>query len=117
MTFEQAIELGKKANKPVFVDVLAFWCVWCYRMDYYTYVDAEVAKVLSEQFVPCKILQEQDRVGDYDRTMKLLQAKGIPAMGVFGADGSKPLTTIGGWKKPEDFLADLQKGLAAFQGK
>lgn len=117
VTFEQAIELGKKANKPVFVDVLAFWCVWCYRMDYYTYVDAEVAKVLSEQFVPCKILQEQDRVGDYDRTMKLLQAKGIPAMGVFGADGSKPLTTIGGWKKPEDFLADLQKGLAAFQGK
>lgn len=117
VTFEQAIEMGKKTGKPVFVDVLAFWCVWCYRMDYYTYVDAEVAQVLSEQFVPCKILQEQDRVGDYDKTMKLLQAQGIPAMGVFGADGSKPLTTIGGWKKPEDFLTDLKKGLAAFQGK
>ena len=117
VTFEQAIEMGKKTGKPVFVDVLAFWCVWCYRMDYYTYVDAEVAQVLSEQFVPCKILQEQDRVGDYDKTMKLLQAQGIPAMGVFGADAGKPLTTIGGWKKPEDFLTDLKKGLAAFQGK
>ena len=39
---------------------MAFWCVWCYRMDYYTYVDQEVADMLSTQFVPCKIVQEQD---------------------------------------------------------
>jgi hypothetical protein len=116
VTLAQALELGKQANKPVFIDVMAFWCVWCYRMDYYTYIDAEVAKVLSEQFVPCKILQEQDLVGDYDKAMKLLDAKGIPAMGVFGTE-EKPLTTIGGWKKPEAFLEELQKGLAAFAGK
>jgi thiol-disulfide isomerase/thioredoxin len=117
VSFDEAIELGKKANKPVFIDVMAFWCVWCYRMDYYTYIDQEVAKVLNTSYVPCKIIQEQDLAGDYDKMMKeRLEAKGIPAMGIFGVDG-KVLHKIGGWKKPEDFLTDLQTGLSAFQGK
>jgi thiol-disulfide isomerase/thioredoxin len=114
VTFDEAIELGKKAGKPVFVDVMAFWCVWCYRMDYYTYVDQEVADVLGTQFVPCKVIQEQDLAGDYDVLMKQkLEAKGIPAMGIFGADGNA-LHKIGGWKAPVDFLADLKQGAEAF---
>lgn len=116
VTFEQALAMGAKANKPVFVDVMAFWCVWCYRMDYYTYVDAEVAELLGTQFIPCKILQEQDLAGDYDAMMKRLEARGIPAMGIFDAEG-KVLHKIGGWKDPVAFLADLEQGLAAFQGK
>lgn len=113
VTFAEALELGRKAGKPVFVDVMAFWCVWCYRMDYYTYPDAEVATMLAEKFVPVKIVQEQDRAGDYDAVMKgKLEARGIPAMGIFDADGNV-LHKIGGWKKPQDFLVDLQTGLDA----
>lgn len=111
VSFDEAIALGKKANKPVFIDVMAFWCVWCYRMDYYTYCDAQVAEVLSTKFVPCKIIQEQAKAGDYDMLMKeKLKARGIPAMGVFGADGEVK-HTIGGWKKPEDFLTELDTAL------
>ena len=43
-------------------------------------------------------------------------AEGIPAMGVFNATG-KAIHTIGGWKKPEDFLKDLEAGKAAFAGQ
>ncbi|MDA0374490.1 MAG: DUF255 domain-containing protein [Planctomycetota bacterium] len=114
VTYEEAIALGKKANKPVFIDVMAFWCVWCYRMDYYTYPDAEVARMLTEDYIPVKVIQEQDLVGDYDRLMKeKLEARGIPAMGVFNGDGAA-IHKIGGWKKPEDFIAELKSGLEAF---
>lgn len=114
VTFDQALELGKKAGKPVFVDVMAFWCVWCYRMDYYTYPDQEVADLLQNKFIPVKIIQEQDAGGDYDKVMKeKLEARGIPAMGIFDGDG-KLLHKIGGWKAPADFVKDLQTGLEAF---
>src|SRR5262249_34091357 len=87
-SFDDAIALGKKANKPVFLDVMAFWCVWCYRMDYYTYPDAEVAGLLNSAFVPCKMIQEQAGTGEYDKMMKeKLKARGIPAMGVFDGEG------------------------------
>jgi thiol-disulfide isomerase/thioredoxin len=116
VTYAEALELGQKAGKPVFIDVMAFWCVWCYRMDYYTYPDAEVAKMLNEDFVPVKVIQEQDLVGDYDLLMKQkLEAGGIPAMGVFRGDGTV-IHKIGGWKKPQDFLTELRTAKAAFAG-
>ena len=110
VTFDQALELAARENKPLFADVMAFWCVWCYRMDYYTYPDAEVARLLNERFIPIKIIQEQDPAGDYQRVRDLLEARGIPAMGIFGADG-KVLHKISGWKKPEAFLTELEQGL------
>jgi thiol:disulfide interchange protein len=117
VSYEEALALGEEAGKPIFIDVMAFWCVWCYRMDYYTYVDAEVAKVLNESFVPVKIIQEQAKEGDYDLVMReKLEARGIPAMGIFDAEGNV-LHTIGGWMKPEEFLTELEAGLDAFKGE
>ena len=81
------------------------------------YRDAEVARVLNNDFIAVKIIQEQDLVGDYDLVMKeKLAARGIPAMGIFDAAG-KPVHTIGGWKKPEDFLKELEAGKAAYAGQ
>lgn len=114
VTYADAIAMGQKEQKPVFIDVMAFWCVWCYRMDWSTYPDAEVARMLNEEFIPVKIIQEQDLVGDYDLVMKeKLEARGIPAMGVFDAKGDA-VHKIGGWKKPEDFLKELEAAKAAF---
>jgi thiol-disulfide isomerase/thioredoxin len=121
VSFDEALALSKKAGKPAFIDVMAFWCVWCYRLDHSTYPDQEVADLLNGSFVPVKIIQEQDLAGDYDKMMKeRLEAQGIPAMGVFDADG-RLLHKIGGWKKPEDFVKELKTALekkpAAGDGK
>jgi len=110
VTFDEAKAMAKAAGKPLFVDVLAYWCVWCYRMDYYTYPDAEVAKLLNESFVPVKIIQEQDRAGDYARIREELGARGIPAMGIWTADGDL-VRYIRGWKKPSEFVEELKAGL------
>lgn len=116
VSFEEGLAMAKKANKPLFVDVMAFWCVWCYRMDYTTYPDKEVADLLNNSFVPVKIIQEQDLVDDYSAMMKKLEARGIPAMGIFDADGKK-LHSIGGWKKPDEFVTELKTALTAAGGK
>jgi thioredoxin-related protein len=110
VTFEQALAMAKAEKKPLFVDVMAFWCVWCYRMDYYTYCDQEVAALMTEKYIPVKILQEQDPAKDYDMLMKKMEARGIPAMGVFDAEGNV-VHKIGGWMKPEKFLDELRQGL------
>ncbi|MGE0143888.1 MAG: thioredoxin family protein [Planctomycetota bacterium] len=108
VTFEQGLAMAKAEQKLLFIDVMAFWCVWCYRMDYYTYPDAEVADYLTANFIPVKIIQEQDRVGDYQKLMDTLKLRGIPAMGVFDGDGAV-VHPISGWKAPTDFLAELRK--------
>jgi len=110
ITFAEAKALAAKEQKALFVDVMAFWCVWCYRMDYYTYIDAEVAGLLNEKFIPVKIIQEQDRAGDYAAVREELGTRGIPAMGIWGPDGTFR-RMIGGWKKPENFLTELRAGL------
>jgi thiol-disulfide isomerase/thioredoxin len=115
LTFDEGLALSKKTGKPLFVDIMAFWCVWCYRLDYYTYPDKEVADLMNKSFIPVKIIQEQDRAGDYSKVQKKIGARGIPAMGVFDGEG-KMLHKISGWKKPEDFVKELQKALEAKGG-
>lgn len=110
VTFAQGLEMAKKEQKPLFVDVMAFWCVWCYRMDYYTYCDQEVADLMNGKFIPVKILQEQDAAGDYKALMEKMEAKGIPAMAIFDADG-KVVHKISGWKKAQEFIEELKKGV------
>jgi hypothetical protein len=110
VSFDQGLEMAKKEGKLLFVDVLAFWCVWCYRMDYYTYPDAEVAQLLEQSFVPVKVVQEQDAAGDYSTLMEKLGARGIPAMGVWTPDGEL-VRYVSGWKTPADFVAELRAAL------
>ncbi len=111
VTFDEAIALGKQQGKPVFVDVMAFWCIWCYRLDYYTYPDAEVAALLTDKFVPVKLIEEQDVGNDTARVKEMIKPRGIPAMGIFDAEGNL-VHKIEGWRKPEAMVEELQKGLA-----
>ncbi len=114
VTFEQAQAMAKEQGKALFVDVMAFWCVWCWRMDYYTYPDKEVADLLNAKFIAVKLIEEQDAAGEYEKVRGLLEAEGIPAMGVWGPDGAL-LHKIGGWNKPEDFVKELSVALAAME--
>ena len=41
--FDAAKKKARDARKPLLVDFEADWCVWCKRLDYYTYPDREVA--------------------------------------------------------------------------
>lgn len=59
LTWEQAVEKSKTQKKKIFVDVFTDWCGWCKVMDRNTFPDAEVAKLLNEDFYAVKFNAEQ----------------------------------------------------------
>jgi thioredoxin-related protein len=58
-TFEQALELSKKAPKKLMIDVYTDWCGWCKKMDADTWSNTEIAKYVNEHFYAVKFNAEQ----------------------------------------------------------
>lgn len=58
-TFEQAVELCKKAPKKLMIDVYTDWCGWCKKMDAETFSNSEIAKYVNEHFYAVKFNAEQ----------------------------------------------------------
>jgi thioredoxin-related protein len=49
--FDVAMERAKKENKPLLIDFTGWACVNCRRMEEGVWVDPEVKKIMSEQYV------------------------------------------------------------------
>lgn len=124
LTLDDAKALAAKEGKPLLVDFEADWCVWCKRLDYHTYPDAGVVKAL-ERFTCVKVNNELDP----KKSCNGLGWRGIPAVGVFGADG-KPVVFkmpgrdgkegpvvdhIPGFQMPQDFVATLDAVHAEYE--
>ena len=58
-TFEQALELCKKAPKKIMIDVFTDWCGWCKKMDAETFSNPEIAKYVNEHYYAVKFNAEQ----------------------------------------------------------
>lgn len=53
-TFEEAVELNKKEQRKIFIDVYTDWCGWCKKMDATTFSNPEIAKILNEEYYAVK---------------------------------------------------------------
>ena len=70
---QEAFDRAKKENKPIFLSVGYSTCHWCHVMEREAFSDAEVAKLINENFVPVKVDREERP--DVDRVyMKYVQA-------------------------------------------
>ncbi len=58
LTFAQAVELQKKAPKPIIVDVYTSWCGPCRMMSANTFGNEILAKYINENFYPVKFNAE-----------------------------------------------------------
>lgn len=54
------IELAKKSNKRVLLDVGGEWCPWCKKLDAMFHTDKEVAETLAKNFVVIKVNYSQE---------------------------------------------------------
>ena len=58
-TIEEAEQLAIKTNKKIMVKVYTNWCGWCKEMDNSTFPDANLAKVLNDNYISVKFNAEQ----------------------------------------------------------
>jgi len=56
---EEAFELAKKLNKPIFLSIGYSTCHWCHVMEKETFEDKEAADILNEVFVCIKVDREE----------------------------------------------------------
>ncbi len=122
LDLDAALSIASKEGKPLLVDFEADWCVWCKRIDYYAYVDAEVAGWLGK-FACVKVNYELDEKRSIDRfgwgklpAVACIDAKGRPVKfdlverDSHGADKATPgAEFLPGWcGGPDKFAANLK---------
>ncbi|MEM9283014.1 MAG: thioredoxin domain-containing protein [Verrucomicrobiota bacterium] len=56
---DEAFELAKKEDKPVFLSVGYTTCHWCHVMEHESFEDEEVAALINEHYVPIKVDREE----------------------------------------------------------
>ncbi len=57
---EEAVQLARKLNRPLFISSGYFSCHWCHVMQRESYRDPQVAELLNNYFVPVKVDRELD---------------------------------------------------------
>ncbi|MBI3096861.1 MAG: thioredoxin domain-containing protein [Planctomycetes bacterium] len=85
----EALALAQKLDRPVLLDIGAVWCHWCHVIDRESYENAEIAKLINENFVPVKV--DRDERPDVDRRYQTV-------IGALTGGGGWPLT---GFLTPE----------------
>lgn len=103
-TWNEALELAKKANKPIFLDAYTDWCGWCKVMDKETFSDPKVAAFMNANFVNVKMDMETGE--GIDVAMKY-RISVYPTFKVFAVDGT-PTYTVMGYQEPKDWLKTLE---------
>ncbi len=56
---EEAFELAKRMDKPIFLSIGYATCHWCHVMEHESFEDPEIAKLLNETFVNIKVDREE----------------------------------------------------------
>jgi uncharacterized protein len=82
---EEAFAAAARENKPILLDIGAVWCHWCHVMDRESYDDAEVARIVNENFVAVKV--DRDERPDIDSRYQV-------AVSSISGQGGWPLTAF-----------------------
>lgn len=83
---DAAFSQAREGNKLILVDLSAEWCAFCKKMDATTWQDPRVLAAIDKDYVPIKIVDEQDpelaaRYRQYGRpAVIILDAEGTELM-------------------------------------
>jgi uncharacterized protein YyaL (SSP411 family) len=82
---EEAFELARCEDKPVFLSTGAVWCHWCHVMAKESFEDEDTARFLNEHFIAIKL--DRDERPDIDRRYQ-------QAVAAMGSGGGWPLSVF-----------------------
>ena len=82
---DEAIELARQENKPIFLSVGYSSCHWCTVMEGEAFSDPQIADYLNQQFVPIKVDREErpDIDSLYMQSLQLMSGQGGWPLNVF----------------------------------
>ncbi len=80
---DAAFVLAKSEDKPILLDIGAVWCHWCHVIDRESYENAEIAKIINENFIAIKV--DRDERPDVDSRYQ-------SAISAISGQGGWPLT-------------------------
>lgn len=118
---DQAIELAKKENKMIFVDLSATWCGPCKQLKATTFKEPAVARFYNKNFVSmyleCDIQKELA-----EQMKKTYGYSAFPTMLYLDRDGKLIHKYVGAGMKGDAFIAIAQraidnKGLASYNAR
>lgn len=90
---DEAIELARQENKPIFLSVGYSSCHWCTVMEGEAFSDPQIADYLNQQFVPIKVDREErpDIDSLYMQSPQLMSGQGgYPSTSFYSPTVSSP---------------------------
>ncbi|MCB9219840.1 MAG: thioredoxin domain-containing protein [Ignavibacteriales bacterium] len=89
---EEAFELARKENKPIFLSIGYSTCHWCHVMEHESFEDEEVAKAMNEVFISIKVDREErpDIDNIYMSVCQMLTGSGGWPMTIIMTPDKKP---------------------------
>lgn len=123
-SMEEGIQLARKYDKLIFVDVYTDWCGWCKRMDATTFVDANVITAMNEKYIAIKFdaeqkdsleffgttysFKENGRRGYHELAAVLLDGRlSYPSFVVLNKNGNRVKKLIG-YQKSQQLITQLK---------
>lgn len=99
---EEAFQMAKAANKPIFLSIGYSTCHWCHVMAHESFEDLEVAAALNRDFIPIKVdREERPDVDDiYMSALHAMRQRGGWPLSMFLTHDLKPFYGGTYWPKP-----------------
>lgn len=99
-TWEEALQIAKKENKLIFLDIYATWCGPCKQLKKNTFSSAEVGTFYNENFVNVALDGEQ---GEGKMLMQKYALRSFPSLLFIDGNGKVVGQTVG-YHNPSQFL-------------
>ncbi|MGQ1948373.1 thioredoxin family protein [Geofilum sp. OHC36d9] len=99
-TWNEALELAKKENKLIFLDISASWCPPCKMLKANTFTNAEVGSLYNNRFINVALDGEK---GEGISLARDYQVTAYPTLLFINGDG-KVVKKSMGYHTPEQFL-------------
>lgn len=89
---EEAFQLARKQDKPIFLSIGYSACHWCHVMERESFEDDEIARVLNENFINIKVDREEQPAVDevFMRAVQLMTRNGGWPLSVFLTPDLRP---------------------------
>jgi thioredoxin 1 len=104
-TWEEALQLAKKENKLIFLDIYATWCGPCKKLKANTFSNTEVGSYYNQNFLNVAFDGEQ---GDGAMLMQKYGLRSFPSLLFIDGNGKVVGQTVG-YHNPSQFLELGQK--------